>query len=51
MDAVSRASLEKELALKDREISQLVADVHAAQAQLSDQRKVRSLSISGEQTR
>ncbi len=36
---MSRATLEKEAALKDREISQLVADVHMAQTQISELRK------------
>lgn len=39
-ETLSRLALEKELTLKDREIAQLVADVHLAQAQLAEQRKV-----------
>ena len=39
-EAASRGALEQELAIKDRELSQLVSDLHTTQAQLSDLRQV-----------
>lgn len=38
-EAASRGALEQELAIKDRELSQLVSDLHTTQAQLSDLRQ------------